>query len=154
MVQKISRRVIRALRRLGYLEEGMEVPVATGYDALLDTEPELARPVAASLKQRPSSIPAPSRNDPDRDKVCLRHVTASHEGPFLLSPMTMRNGNTSASPSTTTSKLMATTIPWSGRDGVLLRLPPLRTVLATFTAYGSSQSVLLLRSCLCELGSL
>ncbi len=43
VVQKISRRVIRKLRRLGYLEAGMDVPVATGYDPLLDTEPELAR---------------------------------------------------------------------------------------------------------------
>jgi hypothetical protein len=52
VVQKISRRVIRKLRRLGYLETGMDVPVATGYDPLLDTEPELARTMAASVKQR------------------------------------------------------------------------------------------------------
>ena len=52
VVQKISRRVIRQLRRLGYLEAGMEVPVATGYDPLLDNEPELARTMAASVKQR------------------------------------------------------------------------------------------------------
>jgi hypothetical protein len=52
VVQKISRRVIRTLRRLGYLEPGMDVPVATGYDPLLDTEPELARTMAASVKQR------------------------------------------------------------------------------------------------------
>jgi hypothetical protein len=52
VVQKISRRVIRKLRRLGYLEAGMEVPVATGYDPLLDNEPELARTMAASVKQR------------------------------------------------------------------------------------------------------
>ncbi len=52
VVQKISRRVIRQLRRLGYLEAGMDVPVATGYDPLLDTEPELARTMAASVKQR------------------------------------------------------------------------------------------------------
>ena len=43
VIQKISRRVIHKLRRLGYLEAGMDVPVATGYDPLLDTEPELAR---------------------------------------------------------------------------------------------------------------
>ena len=30
VVQQISRRVIRKLRRLGYLETGMEPPVATG----------------------------------------------------------------------------------------------------------------------------
>jgi hypothetical protein len=43
VLQKISHRVIRKLRRLGYLEAGMDVPVATGYDPLLDNEPELAR---------------------------------------------------------------------------------------------------------------
>src|SRR6266566_4781813 len=32
VVQQISRRVIRMLRRLGYLEADMEPPVATGYD--------------------------------------------------------------------------------------------------------------------------
>src|SRR5713101_9313159 len=34
VVQKISHRVIRKLRRLGYLEAGLEPPVATGYDPL------------------------------------------------------------------------------------------------------------------------
>ncbi len=52
VVQKISRRVIRKLRRLGYLEAGIDVPVATGYDLLLDNKPELARTMAASVKQR------------------------------------------------------------------------------------------------------
>jgi hypothetical protein len=52
MIQKISRRVICTLRRLGYLEAGMEVPVATGYDPLLDNEPELVRTMAASVTQR------------------------------------------------------------------------------------------------------
>jgi hypothetical protein len=51
VLQKISHRVIRKLRRLGYLEAGMDVPVATGYDPLLDNEPELARAMAASVKQ-------------------------------------------------------------------------------------------------------
>ena len=51
-VQQISRRVIRTLRRLGYLEAGMEVPMATGYDPLRDTAPELARTMAASVTQR------------------------------------------------------------------------------------------------------
>jgi hypothetical protein len=40
------------LRRLGYLEAGREVPVATGYDPLRDNEPELARTMAASVEQR------------------------------------------------------------------------------------------------------
>jgi hypothetical protein len=52
VVRKISRRVIRKLRQLGYLEAGMEAAVATGYDPLLDNEPELARTVAASVQQR------------------------------------------------------------------------------------------------------
>src|SRR5215470_16775937 len=52
VVRKISRRVIRKLRRLGYLETGVEPPVATGYDPLRDTAPELARTMAASVQQR------------------------------------------------------------------------------------------------------
>jgi hypothetical protein len=52
VLQKISHRVIRKLRRLGYLEAGMDVAVATGYDLLLDNEPELARSMAASVRQR------------------------------------------------------------------------------------------------------
>jgi hypothetical protein len=52
VLQKISHRVIRKLRHLGYLEAGMDVPVATGYDPLLDNEPELARTMAASVTQR------------------------------------------------------------------------------------------------------
>jgi hypothetical protein len=52
VVQKISRRVIRKLRRLRYLETGVEPPVATGYDPLRDTAPELARTMAASVQQR------------------------------------------------------------------------------------------------------
>jgi len=52
ILQKISHRVIRTLRRLGYLETGMEAPVATGYDPLRDHEPALARTMAASVQQR------------------------------------------------------------------------------------------------------
>jgi hypothetical protein len=52
VLQKISHRVIRKLRRLEYLEVGIEAAVATGYDPLLDTEPELARTMAASVTQR------------------------------------------------------------------------------------------------------
>ena len=52
VVQQISHRVIRTLRRLGYLEAGLEPPVATGYDPLRDTAPELARTMAASVQQR------------------------------------------------------------------------------------------------------
>jgi hypothetical protein len=52
VIQKISRRVIRLLRRLGYLEADMEPPIATGYDPLRDTAPELARTMVASVQQR------------------------------------------------------------------------------------------------------
>jgi hypothetical protein len=52
VIQKISRRVIRTLRRLGYLDAGTETPVATGYDPLRDHEPVLARTMAASVQQR------------------------------------------------------------------------------------------------------
>jgi hypothetical protein len=52
VVQKIGRRVIRKLRRLGYLETGLEAPVTTGYDPLRDHEPTLARTIAASVQHR------------------------------------------------------------------------------------------------------
>jgi hypothetical protein len=52
VIQKISRRVIRALRHLGYLEAGIDDAVATGYDPLRDHEPTLARTMAASVQQR------------------------------------------------------------------------------------------------------
>jgi Putative transposase/Transposase zinc-binding domain len=51
-VQKISRRVIRTLRRLGYLEAGMDAAVTTGYEPLGDHEPALARTIAASVTPR------------------------------------------------------------------------------------------------------
>jgi len=52
VIQKISRRVIRKLRHLGYLEAGMDDAVATRYDPLGDDAPELARTMAASVQQR------------------------------------------------------------------------------------------------------
>jgi hypothetical protein len=52
VVQKISRRVMRKLRHLGYLEAGSDAAVATGYDPLVDDAPELARTLAASVQQR------------------------------------------------------------------------------------------------------
>jgi hypothetical protein len=51
VVQKISHRVIRKLRHLGYLEAGIDAAVATGYDPLVDDAPELARTMAASMQQ-------------------------------------------------------------------------------------------------------
>src|SRR2546425_1956978 len=52
VVQTISRRVIRTLRSLGYLEAGSDTAVATGYDPLMDDEPALAHTLAASVQQR------------------------------------------------------------------------------------------------------
>ena len=52
VVHQISQRVIRTLRKLGYLESGIDATVATGYDPLVDEEPELARTMAASVQQR------------------------------------------------------------------------------------------------------
>jgi hypothetical protein len=51
VVHKISQRVIRKLRRLGYLEAGTEDVVATGHDPLRDDAPELAQTLAASVQQ-------------------------------------------------------------------------------------------------------
>src|SRR5262249_53501543 len=52
VVQQLSRRVIRTLRHLGYLEASSDDAMTTGYDPLLDHEPELARTMAASGQQR------------------------------------------------------------------------------------------------------
>src|SRR5262249_56857470 len=52
ILQNISRRVIRTLRRLGYLETGLDAAVATEYDPLRDHEPALARTMAASVQHR------------------------------------------------------------------------------------------------------
>ena len=52
VVETISRRVVRTLRQLEYLEAGLDDAVATGYDPLRDNEPELAHAMAASVKQR------------------------------------------------------------------------------------------------------
>src|SRR4029434_11186889 len=52
VVQKISHRVIRKLRSLGYLEAGGDAAVATGFDSLVEDEPALARTLAASVQQR------------------------------------------------------------------------------------------------------
>src|SRR5262249_50533380 len=52
VLQKISHRVIRKLRQLGYLEAGGDATVATGYDPLVEDAPVLARTLAASVQQR------------------------------------------------------------------------------------------------------
>ena len=52
VIQKISHRVLRKLRHLGYLEVGGDAAVATGYAPLLDAEPALAHTLAASVTQR------------------------------------------------------------------------------------------------------
>jgi hypothetical protein len=50
VVQKISHRVIRMLRRRGYLEADLDTPVATGHDPLVDDAPDLAHTMAASVQ--------------------------------------------------------------------------------------------------------
>ena len=52
VITKISHRVMRKLRQLGYLEAGLDATVATDYDPLRDDAPELARTMAASVQQR------------------------------------------------------------------------------------------------------
>src|SRR5262249_49478562 len=52
VVQKISRRVMRKLRHLGYLEAGSDAVGATGHAPLVEDAPALARTLAASVQQR------------------------------------------------------------------------------------------------------
>ena len=52
VVQKLSHRVSRTLRSLGYLEAGGDAAVATGSDPLVEDAPALARTLAASVTQR------------------------------------------------------------------------------------------------------
>jgi hypothetical protein len=52
VLQKISQRVIRELRKRGYLEADTQDVVPTGYDPASDENPELARTMAASVQQR------------------------------------------------------------------------------------------------------
>jgi hypothetical protein len=52
VITKISHRVMRKLRQLGYLEGGLDATVATDYDPLRDDAPELARTIATSVQQR------------------------------------------------------------------------------------------------------
>ena len=44
--------MICKLRQLGYLKPDLDATVATGYDPLVDAEPELARTLSASVQQR------------------------------------------------------------------------------------------------------
>ncbi len=52
VAHKISRRVVRKLRQLGYLESDLEELVSTEYDPLRDSEPVLAHTMAASVQRR------------------------------------------------------------------------------------------------------
>ena len=52
VLHTISQRVIRQLRKRGYLEAGTEDVVPTGYDPVRGEDPELARTMAASVQQR------------------------------------------------------------------------------------------------------
>jgi hypothetical protein len=51
-VTKISQRVSRKLRQLGYLEPDLDATTATGYAPLVDVDPELAHTLTASVQQR------------------------------------------------------------------------------------------------------
>jgi Putative transposase/Transposase zinc-binding domain len=82
ILQKISHRIIRKLRRLGYLEMGMETPVATGYDPLHDHEPALARTMAASGQQR---IAFGERAGPPVQRIGVGFGSAG-EAPRLTGP--------------------------------------------------------------------
>ena len=55
VVHQISQWVLRKLRKLGYLESGIDAAVATGHDPLVHDEPELARRLAASVQPRIAS---------------------------------------------------------------------------------------------------
>jgi Putative transposase len=52
VVTKISQRVIRKLRQLGYLEPDLDTTVATGYDPLVNDDPKWTRTLSASVQQR------------------------------------------------------------------------------------------------------
>jgi hypothetical protein len=71
VIQKISHRVIRKLRHLGYLEAGLDAAMATGDAPLVDDEPERARTLAASVQQRialhtNTQVPAHQRDQWER----------------------------------------------------------------------------------------
>jgi hypothetical protein len=55
VAQQISQRVLRRLRKLGYLESGIDAAVAIGHDPLVHDEPELARRLAAPVQPRIAS---------------------------------------------------------------------------------------------------
>ena len=52
VVKKIAMKSVRALRKLGYLDDATEEVLATGLDPLFIDEPEHALAMAASVKQR------------------------------------------------------------------------------------------------------
>ena len=93
-MQTISRRVIRMLRRLGYLEAGIEAPVATGYDPLRDHEVAAdlggLRGDARGLRQRPRGVRARCHLDGGlrRRRVHLEHRRRVAGGAQLPSGVT------------------------------------------------------------------
>jgi len=52
VVQQISQRIIRQLRKVGYLASGIAATVASGHDPLVNEAPELAGTLAMSVQQR------------------------------------------------------------------------------------------------------
>src|SRR5256712_7639393 len=82
VLQKISHRVIRKLRQLGYLEAGGDAAVATGYDPLVEDAPALARTLAASV---PQSMAFGERAGPKGRRICAGLGSAG-EVPTLSRP--------------------------------------------------------------------
>src|SRR2546428_9534797 len=82
VLQKISHRVIRKLRSLGYLEAGGDAAVATGYDPLVEDAPALARTLAASV---PQSMAFGERAGPKGRRICAGLGSAG-EVPTLSRP--------------------------------------------------------------------
>ena len=105
VVHKISQRVIRKLRRLGYLESFSEAPVATGYDPLVDDDPELARTLLASVHQPLPLALGPGRKSGVLGRALvtrargqrspLRAVPASMAFPCTPTPISRRIAETS-----------------------------------------------------------
>jgi hypothetical protein len=86
VLQQISRRVIRALRQWGYLETGIDAVGATGYDPLRDDEPELARAMAASVKQRIAFGERAGQTRGRRSRAPLRHSLPHPAAPVQHQP--------------------------------------------------------------------
>jgi hypothetical protein len=82
VLQKISRRVICTLRRLGYLEAGLDVSVATGDEPLRDTEPGLAAPWRPRSRSVSPVGNAPGRTSAASAQALARRTSCTHRPPL------------------------------------------------------------------------